>query len=708
MRRFLLIVLIGLFTLLQAEDQVQIFATHMQSKEQIVEAEEDVLVLYQDYYLSAKRARYDRESGVIELFGDVTVMKGAVYHMIGKYVRFEIPKDRRRIEPFYLLEKESQVWMSCASAASEQDAIELSSGMLSGCDPNDPIWKLYFSSSDYNSTTKWLNLYNTRVVIGEVPVFYLPYFGYSLDTTRRTGLLLPSMGFSEREGFFYEQPIYIAEQNWWDLELNPQIRTSRGYGLYSMFRFVDTNLSSGSLYMGTFKEKTEYFNEYNLENTDHYGVNFKYTNQNPLRTWLGMESEGQSGIYADINWMNDIEYINLKNNDETLNATSSQIFSKANLFYNGDQNYFGTYFKYYLDLKQENNDETIQNLPILHYHRYLESWLEDHLFYTVDLTANNYYRKVGSTAQEIAGNIPLTLQGTFFDGYLDVSLGTQLYGKTIRFDDSAGSYDSGRFGRSTNYFKVGTMLTRGYDALIHVAGLDVSFVKNGAESRSGYFEERQLWCELYPDSDECSYYNITDIEESTQIRFHQYLYDYNGSQVLYHQLTQSIDGNDKLQDLENELEWQPWPAVTLYSDTIYNHDIGTIVKQSTTLSYNGERFDAGIGHLYEDKRRHNRATDSSYLTMDFSYKPDDHYRYFARFAYDIEKSMKKKLQAGFLYSKRCWDFGIRYVELNRPVLQSGGVASSIYDKYIYVTIILKPMGGSEFKYELNDLLGGDE
>ena len=669
-------------------------------------ADGDVLILYQDYYLSANSARYDRSAGIIELFGNVTVMKGAVYHMIGKYARFNLQENKREIAPFYLLEKESQVWMSCAQANAENNDIDLSSGMLSGCDPNDPIWKLYFSSSDYNTETKWLNLYNARVVIGEVPVLYLPYFGYSLDRTRRTGLLLPSMGLSGREGFYYEQPIYIAEQNWWDLELRPQIRTKRGQGLYTTFRFVDSPLSKGTLDMGTFKEQREYLTENNLENRDHYGVNFHYENMNLLKSWLGIESEGQSGAYFDINWMNDIEYINLAQDDETLHATTSQVFSRVNLFYNEEKNYLGTYFKYYLDLTKDNNDDTIQNLPTIHYHRYLQSWLKDHLFYNVDLNAKNHYRKVGTTARELEANLPITLQGALFDDYLDVSLTSQLYGKYINFDDATGSNDSGRFGRSTNILQAGSHLTKGYDDFSHTLGLDVAFVKNGAESRKGYFETYEYACTLDPTSDACSYYSITNIEEATQIQFTQFFFDNNGSQILYHRLTQSINSSDdKPGELENEVEWQVLPELALYSDTVYDHDLDTVTKQVTTVKYGEDELKGSLSHFYEDRARRNRAKDSSYMTANVSYRYNNHYKYFAQYAYDLENRIKKNAQIGFLYSKRCWDFGLRYAEINRPILHNGGIANSIYDKYIYFTIFLKPMGGSEFQYQLNDMLG---
>ncbi len=92
------------------------------------------------------------------------------------------------------------------------------------------------------------------------------------------------------------------------------------------------------------------------------------------------------------------------------------------------------------------------------------------------------------------------------------------------------------------------------------------------------------------------------------------------------------------------------------------------------------------------------------MNADASYRYDKHYNYFVKYAFDVENSLKKYSEIGFLYSKRCWDFGLRYVENNRPVLLNGGITSSVFDKYIYFTIIMKPLGGSEVNYRTTDTL----
>jgi len=88
-----------------------------------------------------------------------------------------------------------------------------------------------------------------------VAVFFsLPYFGFSTDTTRRTGLLPPEFGYGNNDGFYYKQPIYFAPYNEWDFQVDPQVRTRRGVGAYGAFRFVDSPDGKGEISFGAFKD----------------------------------------------------------------------------------------------------------------------------------------------------------------------------------------------------------------------------------------------------------------------------------------------------------------------------------------------------------------------------------------------------------------------------------------------------------------------
>jgi len=703
---------------LLANDKVEIYASTMDSKENIVEASKGVNVIYKDYFLSADSAIYNRTTGDLELFDNIRVTRGGEYKILGSYAKLNIARKERLFKPFYILDKTSKVWMSADEGKTKDNEMEILSGSMSGCDPNNPLWEMEFSSSDYNSKTKWLNLYNARLYIYDIAVFYTPYFGYSLDTTRHTGLLMPMFGLSNSEGFYYEQPLYIAEYDSWDLELKPQVRTRRGAGIYSNFRFVDSKTSSGSLKLGFFDEHSEYLSKRNLENDSHYGFNFRYDNNDFINQWFRIDFKGQSGLYADINSMNDVDYLNLSSNDSTEQSTATQVLSRVNMFYNTDDNYFGTYFKYYQDLTKESNDDTLQKLPTFQYHYYLDTLLEDHLFYSVDMQSNNIHRQTDTKVLQTNINIPIKLQTDMFDEFLNVSYTSNFYGQHSNFsgEDSITGVtpDDGYFARNYHTFSAVSQLTKGFEEFSHVIGLELKHTMSGAEYEDGFYENNNNFCSdpINKNTPECEFYDISEIQEVTQLDFTQYVFDASSSQKLYHRLSQrlnhgSTDG--KYGELENELDYRVTDSINFYNNMFYNFDESRFSKVYNKISFKGNGVNIGLSHLYKDTfipaaLNNDILRYTSYLTSTAGYTYDKHYSFNAMYNYDIETSLKKSMEFGFMYKKRCWNFGAKYVENNRPILTQNG-ESSIYDKYVYLSIVLKPFmqpdrDGSNLSYKL--------
>ena len=702
MRKFLSLFFF-FFLSLYASDKVEIYASKLTSHNNIVDAAGGVSVIYKDYILTANRAHYDKKSGELELFDNIRANSAGKYKILGKYAKLNLAKKEKFFRPFYMIDNKSDVWMSGHTGKADEGEIDIKSGVVSGCNPIDPLWSMEFSSSDYDTESMWLNLYNMRLYIYDIPVLYTPYFGYSLDTTRRTGLLKPSVGFSNDEGFFFQQPIYIAEQNWWDLEFLPQIRTNRGRGLYTNFRFVDSKVSHGEIKMGYFRENEDYFLKNNLQNDSHYGFNIKYDNKDFLNLWSGESFAGQSGFYVDINHMNDVDYINLASNNTENQTTSKQILSRINMFYNTNHHYFGTYFKYYQDLALENNDNTLQKLPTLHYHYYLDTLLKDHLLYSLNVKSNNIERKINKTVTQTDINLPVTLQSSLFDEYLNLSYTANLYMQHSKFrgHDVASSieYRDGYYARNYHTFKVGTQLTKGYDDVSHVIGFDIVYNKASWSHETGFYADEKEYCLANENRDtpECEFYNITDIDNATELEFTQYLYDKSGEEIFYHRLAQRISyspDTNRYGELENELDYKITSWLSFYNNMFYNYDENAFSKLFDKVTFHKYDVELKLSHLYKDSFKKEETAQeryTNYLTSNLEYNYNRHYSFSALYNYDIESRQKKSFSIGFMYKKRCWDFGIKYSENNRPVLTTNGGASSIYDRYIYVTIVLKPL-----------------
>ena len=698
-----------------AQDTIEIYTTSMETKKNIVKAYDGVNVVYQDYILTSDSAIYNKNSGELELNGNVRASNGIEYKILGNTASLNIAKKEKSFQPFFMLDNKSEVWISANLGQGKDKKIDIESGIVSGCDPSNPLWKMEFTSSDYNTDTKWLNLYNARLYIYDIPVFYTPYFGRSLTKERKTGLLTPKLGLSNNEGFYYEQPIFIASQTWWDLELKPQIRTSRGSGIYSTFRFVDSITSDGEISLGYFKEKDNFFSEQKLANNNHYGFNIKYNNNDFMNQWFDTSLLGKSGLYLDIKNMNDIDYINLSNSDISNTTTATQLLSQMNLFYNTDDNYVGIYFKYYKDLTIDTNEDTLQILPTLHYHHYIESFFKDHLLYDVDIQANNIVRDTEINAIQTNLNIPLTLQTELFNEYLNLSYTSHIFGQYSSFYINSTDYNNGLFARQYNTVEVSSQVTRAYENFSHAMSLSTKYTLAGLESTNGYYEDNQKFCSNIENKNNarCDFYNITDVDESLQAEFTQYFFDTKGKQVLYHRLAQVLaDKDSNLGELENEIDYQITNSVNLYNNMFYNYDEDKLSKLLNKISYKDNSFDVTLSHLFKDTFVEETTSDSSrssYITSSARYTYDTHYSYKVKLDYDLETSLKKSEEIGFLYKKRCWEFGLKYVENNRPVLTNDNKSSSVYDRYIYFTIVFKPFmrgGDTSIDMELPTMFKG--
>lgn len=702
-------------TLLLGEDRVELYGENVDVNGSIATAVGDPVALYQDQILSADKLTYDRNSSTFEAIGNVNVFKAKQYHILSDYSRLDLINETRYSKPYYMVDQDSGAWISTDEAKACKNEIDLASGSVSGCDSHDPLWKIRFSSADYDTEEMWVNLYNARLQVNDFPIFYFPYFGYPTDKTRRSGLLIPSFGLSNSEGFYYQQPIYFAPQNWWDAEIRPQIRTSRGSGMYTDFRFVDTASSQGSIRLGYFKEQAKYAEEYDLANIKHYGYDVNYRHSAPLREWFDVNLKGESGLYVDGSWMNDVDYLNLQQSDETQNVTANQVLSRINAYYNSEDNYFGTYLKHYQYLDQESNDQTIQTLPSLQYHRYLESFLDNHILVSADAIATHFYRPDGKRAIQGDFTVPLTFQSALFDDYLDASYTATAFSNVIGFYGNPKSgettnYEEGFYAQLDHTFALSSTLVRPYESLTHVITPSVSYTLSGNRFYDGYYKtyHDNGTCAAGSTLPACDYYSLNEPSDTLSFGLNNYLLE-GGKQFLVDRLSQNFRYDDQgsyYGELQNELEWEISRAVSYYNQTAYNHDRNRITKEQNTLRYNDGIVTAGVSHYYTDELRYDSTLSrnvtqyASYWTADAAYQYNRNYRFFGILAYDYREDLMKRSEIGFLYSQRCLDFGIRYVQNRRPILTNTTGNDSVDDSYIFITLILKPIGGSEFNYKL--------
>ncbi|MGJ0289346.1 LPS-assembly protein LptD [Aliarcobacter cryaerophilus] len=681
-------------------EKLQLVAKDVDTKNNIITAVGDVVAYSPTYYLSSDKMVYDKDKEILELFDNVLIIKDNKIQTQSNYAYVDMKNDIINQDPVFLMDNSSNIWSNSKEANKDKDLITLENSILSSCDCIDPIWSIRSSSSDYDTEAMWMNTYNPRLYIKNVPVFYLPYFGFPTDTTRRTGLLLPTMGYSSSEGFLYSQPIFIAPADNYDIELIPQIRTQRGYGSYANFRYADSPDSMLNLKTGYFKEFNNYRIEEKLENSEHYGLDIDYERKNIFST----KKEHQDGVFTSVRYLNDIEYIILKEDDDNL-GTDKKVESKVNYFYNTPEYYGGVYGKYYIDASKKSNANTLQELPQVQFHSYNKELFLENLIYSIDTKAQNFTRKEGLNAKIYDITVPISYTKNILDDYM--YLGVENRTILTQYDYSNSLYNNLRYEDGTliqnrTSFIVGTDLIKPYSDYIHTLNLNASYDipenlrKDGDLYNITVKENQPL------KYDELSVFPTLQEQKTIKLSLNQSIYDKeNLKQFINHKMSQSILYNSvdepKFQDLDNYVKINH-DYGSLSGKVVYNMDDNKVVEGSfdNSLSYEDLTFSAGYYYSKKTNNEFNTRDDLESYRLSTSYKLAKDYsiKYYEN--YDLQEKTRNRQGIGLNIDDSCWNLDLllekeitprsRYVESTRS-----------YDSYeqtiVYAVLMLKPIGG---------------
>ena len=98
---------------------------------------------------------------------------------------------------------------------------------LSPCPEDKPGWKAKLSSLKVD-LDGFATLWNTRIQLGTVPIFYLPYAFYPAEAKRTSGLLSPQLGMSSDYGATVGVSYYQVLGNTADATFSPEYFSKEG------------------------------------------------------------------------------------------------------------------------------------------------------------------------------------------------------------------------------------------------------------------------------------------------------------------------------------------------------------------------------------------------------------------------------------------------------------------------------------------------
>ncbi len=640
------------FGLLYAEEvnhKIEVSAKHLESTKTTVTGKDGVVVYYQDSVIKADTASFNKKTKILVLDGRVEMIgyKGTKEHM--DHMEIETETNEVKFEKLFFT-SQNDIWLYSDKARRSEGNYTLGNSVLSSCDANDPLWKIVFERSHYDSDEEYMKIYNAKVYFKDVPIVYTPYMAFPTNNKRNSGLLFPLMGYSSGEGFIYEQPIFWAISSSMDLEVNPQIRTKRSLGGYATFRFADSQYSSGELRVGYFKDKASYSEIYDLPNDSHYGLEFNYESSKLFSDILGKDFT--DGLYINSTFLNDIDYLNLQKTSLKHFGLTPLQESRLNYFIYNNDYYAGVNAKYFIDTREGvNDDETLQILPSIQLHKYLTHFLVDDFTYSVDFKINNFYREEGSTLKQAELKIPLAFTTSFFDDFINISLGEDLYYSKFFFGNEEYLYDEFEYYSNLHKVKLFTDLTKKYDSFTHVLQPSLEYLKPGNESQKPVSvdllskEQKELFTVGLP-------------EENYLFSLSHYFYDEKMKLRFYQRFSQNyyINREYELADMTNEMQYNigSWQ---FYNNIIYAHEFKKIRESSSRVSLNKDLYHVTLGHSF--KQILPDDIDSSIIpandiTFNFGYSYNENIGFNGALTYNIDTSESKQWLLGGSYKQDCW------------------------------------------------------
>lgn len=712
-----------IISLLNAQSQkVQFLASKVEKNGDITEASGDVLLYSPSYLISAKRAIYDEKNEIVELFDDVYVLKDDNQTSNSTYAKINLANNEILINNAFGLDKKSELWVQAKKVCSNEILLETNSSITSSCNVENPDWFIKYSRGELDKKDEYLRLYNSVMYInfpfiGATPVAYLPYFGYSTNKNRRSGLLTPELGYTHREGLYYQQPFYIATHDNWDLELNPQIRSVRGAGLYGTFRFVDSPYSQGLIRGGIFTDKKSYQIKENLKYQEHYGIELEY-DRDKLAKYL-YDGDYDEGLLLRVTQLNDVDYLNLRSRKESL-AYSSLIHSKLNYYINTSEHYFGLYGNYYIDTAkigtEHKNKATIQELPALQYHSYYDTFINKHFTYSFDAKYHNYTRSIGTKAHQYELYAPFGFNINLFDDWLNLSFNEHLYASRVDYvknqfyvpylnDFYLMDKKHDQYIRNWHEILLNTDLARAYDVfsgVYHSLNLELQYIKPGYKhgdiSRYIYSSDYIL---------EDNFINELDsayTSQSVQASMAQYLFNNDGNKILRHYISQSYNFSaNKLGDTKNKIDLY-YANSKFYNKLVYSNAHKDFTALQSGVNFNYLNFGVDILHNYT--KRYDSDADTSFVRSNYfqtnaAYKLPQDYQIFGAWAYDYERDNTKMWLLGLTQRRRCFSYGLYFRRDITPKITSAGPESE-RKSGVYVYFTFYPFGEFNYGFSLKE------
>ncbi len=241
-------------------------------------------------------------------------------------------------------------WGTAAEFSQEKPNVyELKQASYTTCPPLTSPWQVKASHILLDKESGRGYATHARVYVKGVPVLYVPYINFPIDSRRKSGLLWPVIGVSNKFGPYALAPFYWNMAPNYDMTITPGLLTKRGIQFTDKFRYL-TPINNGFINFSIIP-KDRMFADYqsavadNPLNADPYSGNTADINAAETNRLLNASTTRGAFVWrddsrfsekwsshVDFNYASDDYY--LQDFGSSLNEiTQNQLLQEADLYY---------------------------------------------------------------------------------------------------------------------------------------------------------------------------------------------------------------------------------------------------------------------------------------------------------------------------------------------------------------------------------------
>ena len=294
-----------------AGDEVLVSAGRLERRgeERVIVGEDTVVVRYRDLRLAADRAVYNEATQDIVADGNVVLDSGPD-RLQGEHLELNLGT---RVGFIERAQGFVQTYFFTGARIEKQgpDRYLVRGGTFTTCEGGLPDWSFHTTTAAV-TVDEYLQAWNPSLHVQKVPVLYFPYAVFPVKRDRSTGLLVPGLNYTNRDGLVVRNSFYWAPRDNFDATLGLDYLQKTGWGANGEFRYLLAPRTQGVV------------NAYYLQDSSgEAGTNERWalSTRNSHELPLGLQLEAEAFFQSDrtfrANYGDTIE----KRNDERTTAS---------------------------------------------------------------------------------------------------------------------------------------------------------------------------------------------------------------------------------------------------------------------------------------------------------------------------------------------------------------------------------------------------